>query len=122
MWRFALVLLAGCVATTFTFSPTVTVVTPKPDNCKIEVFTSLPDRTFQEIGTLELYNGPPPKTLDAFKSAVAKQACSAGGDAVVATSDEKGLFTKGTIIAYSGRDPHPGGSTPSQQQDNERPK
>jgi hypothetical protein len=121
MWRFALVLTAGCATTTFTFSPTATVVTPKPEGCKIEVLTSLPSRTFQEMGTLELYNGPPPKTLDKFKTAVAQQACSAGGDAVVAISDDKGLFTKGTVIAYSGADPHPG-AAPSQQDDNELPK
>ena len=71
MKSLTVLLLAGCVATTFTFSPTVTVVSPKPENCKIEVMTSMPSRSFQEIGTLELYNGDPPKTLDAFKAAVA---------------------------------------------------
>ena len=124
MKRLALVLLAGCVSTTFAFSPTVTVIHSKPESCPIEVMTSMPSRSFQEIGTLELYNGDPPKTLDAFKAAVAKQSCSAGGDAVVAISDDKGLFTKGTVIAWTGPDvpDHSAGSTPAQQSDTEQPR
>jgi hypothetical protein len=123
MTRFALLLLAGCATTTFAFSPTVTVVTSKPDNCKIEVMTSLPSRSYQEIGTLELYNGPEPKTLPEFHDAVAKQACGAGGDAVVAEADNKGRFTKGTVIAFMGPDvPARPGAAPEQQGDSELPK
>jgi hypothetical protein len=119
----AVVLLAGCTPAEFAFSPTVTVVTPKSENCSVEVVTSTPSRTFQEIGTLEFYNGPEPKTLDDFKKAVAKQVCSAGGDAVVAEQDAKGLYTKGTVIKYMG--PAVGakpGAPPDQQTDTEVPK
>ncbi len=97
----ALVLLAGCTPTTFAFSPIVKGVTPKPENCVVEVLTSQPERGYQEIGTLEFYNGTEPTTIDAFKKAVAKQVCEVGGDAVVATADHKGQFTKGTVIAYT---------------------
>jgi len=119
----ALVLVAGCASATFAFSPTVTVVKPKPDSCPVEVMTSLPSRTYQEIGTLDFYNGTEPKTLAQFKSAVTKQVCSAGGDAVVAISDDKGRFTKGTVIAYTGPDaPARPGSPPEQKTDSELPK
>ncbi len=97
----ALVLLAGCVPTTFAFSPTVKGVTPKPDTCPVEVLTSLPSRDYQEIGTLEFYNGTEPTTLASFKDAVGKQVCGVGGDAVIAVADDKGQFTKGTVIAYT---------------------
>ena len=119
----AVVLLAGCTPAEFAFSPTVTVVSPKADSCPVEVVTSTPSRTFQEIGTLEYYNGPEPKTLADFKKAVAKQVCSAGGDAVVAEQDVKGLYTKGTVIKYMGPAlPSDPGSPPEQQTDTEVPK
>jgi hypothetical protein len=119
---FALLLLAGCTPTTFAFSPTVSV-TAKPDNCPVEVMTSLPSRGYQEIGTLDFHNGTEPRTLDAFKKAVSKRVCEVGGDAVVAIADDKGQFTKGTVIAYTGpaTSPRPD-STPEQQTDNELPK
>jgi len=116
-------LVAGCTPAEFAFNPTVTVVTPKPDNCSVEVVTSTPSRTFQEVGTLEYYNGPEPKTLADFKKAVAKQVCSAGGDAVIAIADDKGLYTKGTIISYMGpAAPAQPGAVPEQQTDTEVPK
>ena len=97
----ALLLVVGCTPTEFVFSPTVKGVTPKPDNCKVDVLASPPSRGFQEVGTLDFYNGTEPKTLAAFKQAVAKQVCEVGGDAVIATADAKGQFTKGTVIAYT---------------------
>ena len=116
----ALLLVAGCTPATFAFSPTTTVVSPKTDNCPVEVLTTTPSRTYQEVGTLEYYNGDEPKTLDKFKEAVAKQVCSAGGDAVIAIQDDKGLFTKGTVIAWMGP---PTSAKPSDQQtDSELPK
>ncbi len=119
----ALAVLAACAPTTFAFSPTVPVIAAKPDNCPVEVMTSPPSRTFQEIGTLDFYNGDEPKTLAAFKSAVAKQVCGVGGDAVIAISDDKGRFTKGTVIAYMGPSvPAQRGTPPEQQNDNELPK
>ena len=94
-------LLAGCTPTTFAFSPTVKSFHSKPKGCHVEALTSLPDRDYEEIGTLELYNGPEPKTLDAFKAAVADQVCSVGGDAAIGIADMKGIYSKGTIIAYT---------------------
>ena len=118
----AFALLAACTPTSYAFSPTVKAVTPKADNCPVDVVTSPPSRDFQEIGTLEFYNGTEPKTLDEFKKDVAKQVCQVGGDAVIAVMDDKGQFTKGTVIAYTGYGAPSPGSPPAQQMDNEQPK
>jgi hypothetical protein len=119
----ALVLLAGCAPTTFAFSPTINGVRSKPDNCPVEVITSPPSRDFQEVGTLDFYNGTEPKTLDAFKQAVGKQVCQVGGDAVIAIQDDKGLFTKGRVLAYTDSGaPSTAPKGPQQQSDTELPK
>ena len=130
-------LLAGCVPTEFVFSPTQKYVTPKPETCKVEVVTSPPSRDYQEVGTLEFYNGTEPKTLADFKDAVTKQVCGVGGDVVVAAADDKGQYTKGTVLAYtdtgapSHQIPSPPGvkpkehkepPKPEQEQDSEIPK
>ncbi|MGE5186909.1 MAG: hypothetical protein ACM31C_32885 [Acidobacteriota bacterium] len=119
----ALALLAGCTPTTFAFSPTINGVPSRPDNCPVDVLTTFPSRGYQEIGTLELYNGPEPKTLDAFKKAVTKQVCETGGDAVVGVVDDKGVFSKGTVIGYTDKygAPPAKGSPPEQKDDNELP-
>jgi hypothetical protein len=125
----ALVLLAGCTPTAFAFSPIVNGTTPKPDDCAVEILTSPPSRDYQEIGTLDYYNGPEPKTVESFKKAVSQQVCRAGGTAVIATVDDKGQFSKGTVIAYTGYGapgPAPkgtkGAAPPEQQTDTELPK
>lgn len=105
----ACLVLVGCTPTTFVFNASMTGVSPKPDTCTFEVLTSPPSRDYEEVGTLALYDGPPPKTLAAFKQAVAHKVCRVGGDAAIAIADAKGLFTKGTVIAYtaSGVSPPP---------------
>lgn len=99
----AVLLLAGCSPLTYAFTPSVKGLTPKPDNCVIEVVTSQPSRDYQELGVLEYYNGKEPTTTDAFKQAVWAQVCQAGGDAVIAIADPKGRFTRGTVIGYTNR-------------------
>jgi len=124
MYRLALVLLAGCASATFVFSASMKGFTAKPDNCPVEVLSSTPSRGFQELGTLDFYTGTEPKSLDAFKKSVAKQACEVGGDAVIAIADDKNQYTKGTVIAYTdtGAAPVRAGTPPEQQHDTELPK
>jgi hypothetical protein len=119
-----LLFLAGCTPTTFVFTPTMTQIHKKPGNCPVEVLTSEPTRGFQEVGTLQLYNGDAPKSLDDFKKAVAKQVCEEGGDAAIAIADDHGKYTKGTIVAYTTDSGAPikAGSPAPQQGDNELPK
>jgi hypothetical protein len=62
--------------------------------------TSPPEKAYEEVGTLTFYNGTEPTTVDGFKTVVAKQVCQVGGDAVIATPNDKGQLTKGTIVHY----------------------
>jgi hypothetical protein len=97
----ALVLVAGCVPLSYTFTPASNKpVIGKAKNCKFEVHTSQPTQGYEEIGILDHYNGDAPKNVEKFRKAVAEQVCQVGGDAVIATTDAKGLYTKGSIVRY----------------------
>lgn len=99
-----LVLLAGCATATFAYTPaSAQASSPKPDNCVVDVLGSPPSRSYDEVGTLEYYNGSEPTSLAEFRKAVATQVCQAGGDAVIAIPDEKGKLTKGSVIRYAAR-------------------
>jgi hypothetical protein len=105
MKRFLLLaVVAGCSPTTFSFTPaTAKGVVTSPENCQLEIVTSPPaDKNYEAVGDLDYYNGKEPKSLDDFKKAVAKQACKAGGNAVIAIANDKGQYTKGTVIHYLG--------------------
>jgi hypothetical protein len=122
----AVVLLAGCVPLSYAFTPsTQAPIKAKPSNCEFKVFLSNPAEGYEEIGTLQHYNGTPPKDTEKFKKAVAEQVCQVGGDAVIATSDEKGQLMKGSIIRWSStaQPVKPISDVPSvQQSDEELPK
>ena len=103
--RCALVMLvaAGCAPTTYSFTPaSAKGVVEKSGNCNLEVMTAEPQRNYEEVGTLDYYNGKEPTNLDDFKKAVKTQACESGGDAVIALANDKGQFTKGRVIHYLG--------------------
>lgn len=127
MRRLALLLLVACNHATYVFTPSVKGFVAKPDDCPLDVVTSNPERGYTELGELTFYDGKEPKTLEAFKDAVHKQVCEIGATAVVAIADDKGQYTKGTVLAYTDS-----GATPSatkaikepvmQQTDNELPK
>jgi hypothetical protein len=97
----ALVLAAGCAPTSYTYTPSVRRgPQSRPEGCAVDVMTSPPEKRFEEVGTLDFYNGTEPTTVEGFKRAVAKQVCQVGGDAVIAIVNEKLQFTKGTVIRY----------------------
>jgi hypothetical protein len=105
MKRFVLaaMLFAGCTPTTYSFTPaTAKGVVVSPENCQLEILTSPPTQNYEEVGTLDYYNGKAPKTTDDFKKAVAKKACKAGGQAVIAIANDRGEYTKGSVIRYLG--------------------
>jgi hypothetical protein len=124
---FVLALLAGCSPLTYTWTPaSAKPVSPKPDNCKVEVFTSQPTQSYEEIGYVSHYNGTPPKQAEKLRAAVVDQACAAGGDAVIAIADDKGEYTKGTVIKFTGTPAEPVKPVPDlpppQSSDTEQPK
>ena len=100
MHRFLLLFaLVGCSPITYAWTPASAKAThPRPEGCKFEVYTSTPQDAYEELGTLQHYNGGVPKTVDKFRDAVAKQVCDSGGDGVIAQMDDKGEFSKGTVI------------------------
>ena len=103
-----LVLLAGCVPLSYAFTPASNrPINPKPEGCKFDVHTSQPANSYEEIGELKHYNGPAPKNIDKFRSAVADQVCQGGGDAVIGTANAKGEYTLGMVIRYTGTPAEP---------------
>jgi hypothetical protein len=87
-----LIVLASCVPTTYTYSPTTRrPFSSRPDDCSFEIATSTPSKSFDEVGTLQHYNGAEPRTVEELRKAVAKQVCGVGGDAVIAIANDKGL-------------------------------
>ena len=91
--------LGACSPITYAWTPASAKAThPRAENCKFDVYTATPQDSYEELGTLQHYNGAIPKTVDKFKDAVAKQVCDAGGDGVIALADDKGEFSKGTVI------------------------
>jgi hypothetical protein len=100
---FVTLMLAGCAPTTYSFTPaSAKGVVEGPANCNLDVMASEPQKNYEEVGTLDYYNGKEPTNLDDFKKAVKKQACEAGGDAVIAIANAKGQFTQGRVIHYLG--------------------
>jgi hypothetical protein len=96
-----LLLLVGCVPLSYAFTPSTNQpISGKPKGCKFEVPTSQPTEGYEEIGVLDHYNGDAPKNLDTFRKAVAEQVCQLGGDAVIAIANDKGEYTKGTVIRF----------------------
>jgi hypothetical protein len=97
-----LVLLVGCVPTSYTYTPaSKRMFNERPKGCEFEVFPSPPERAYDEVGDLQHYNGDVPKNVDDFKKAVASQVCGVGGDAVYVTRSDKGEITKATIIHWT---------------------
>ena len=96
-----LVLLAGCVPLSYAFTPATNApIKAKPNGCEFKVVTSTPAEGYEEIGTLQHYNGTPPKDTEKFRKAVAEQVCQVGGDAVIATANAKGELTTGSIVKF----------------------
>jgi hypothetical protein len=96
-----MVLLAGCVPLSYAFTPSTSQpIAAKPKGCKFDMHATEPSEGYEEIGTLQHYNGTPPKDLEKMKKAVSEQVCELGGDAVIATQNEKGQFTKGMVVRY----------------------
>lgn len=93
-------LVSACVSTSYTFSPTVTRYTARDEGCEFTILANAPDETFEEIGTLQHYNGDVPTQEAAFKTAIASRVCEVGGHAVIAQRTTEGYKTA-TIIKYS---------------------
>lgn len=62
----------------------------RPDDCPIEVFSSkLPDREYEELGVIEGEGSFGHDTLEKILPKMKREACKAGGDAIILTSRQK---------------------------------
>jgi hypothetical protein len=96
-------LCGGCVATQYSFTPSTKGEVARPKGCEFEIFDAPPDKSFEEVGRLDHYNGDVPKTTDELRAAIKVRVCEVGGDAVVADKDIKGEYRTATVIKYSKR-------------------
>ena len=84
----AMVLLGGCASAKFI--RTGPSVAAKPDDCHIEIFSSkLPDREYEELGILEGEGFLGGDTLEMILPKMKREACRAGGDAIILKSYQK---------------------------------
>jgi len=87
-------LVAGCASATFI--PTGRTFPAKPENCTIEVFSSkVPDRAYEEIGIIEGEGMLGKESLLDVLPEMKKEACLAGGDALIITSSERTVSVSG---------------------------
>ena len=92
-----LFLFSSCATYSFVKSGTEEAFPPNPEDCKIDILTTLPQRPMVEVG---LCFGQTPgggiitdKTPEAIEQ-LKKCACANGGDAVLLlTGDQGGVFT-----------------------------
>jgi len=94
-------LCAGCVATTYSFTPSTKGEVAKPEGCQFEIFDAPPDKPYEEVGILSHYNGDVPKTVDKLRAAIKDRVCEVGGDAVVADPDMKGEYKTAQVIKFN---------------------
>ena len=90
----AMMLLGGCASAKFI--KTGPSFAAKPDDCDVEIFTSkLPDRAYEELGILEGEGFLGADTLEKVLPKMKREACRAGGDAIILKSSQK--FSDGDI-------------------------
>ncbi len=85
---------AGCASAEFI--PTGKVYPAKPANCELEVFSSrTPDRPYEEIGIIEGEGSMGSDSLEDVLPEMIKEACLAGGDALILTSSQRAVTVSG---------------------------
>src|SRR3954471_4040642 len=93
-------ILAGCVPTSYAYTPASGRTFPKrAEGCAFDIMSTPPQKDFDEVGMLTHYNGDVPRNLDTLKPIIAKQVCSLGGDAAIAESEGNG-YIRVKVIAY----------------------
>ena len=86
--------VAGCASAKFI--PTREPFPAKPENCAMEVLSSkATDRAYEEIGIIEGKGMLGKESLEDVLPEMIKQACLAGGDALILTSSELAIKVSG---------------------------
>lgn len=96
----ASLLVTACSSTTYTKTGSFTPVTLS-ENCDFEVYTTRPNKEFEEVGIVEFSAGDAflPSNVGKVKSMSQEYVCSSGGNALLVwEANGMGNFTKATII------------------------
>lgn len=89
---FLFVTLAATGCSSARFIPTGSSYGARPEDCAIEVFSSrVPDRPYEEIGILEGEGSWGRDSLVDVLPEMKKEACLAGGDAIIMMSTSKSV-------------------------------
>jgi hypothetical protein len=89
----AMIFAGGCSSAKFI--ATGGLYEPRPDDCPIEVYSSkLPERPYEELGIIEGTGSFGEDSLEDILPKMKREACRAGGDAIILTSTQKsaGVF------------------------------
>ena len=87
-------IVAGCASAKFI--PTGKAYPAKLEHCELEVFSSkTPDRPYDEIGIIEGEGSMGSDSLEDVLPEMIKEACLAGGDALILTSSQKAVTVSG---------------------------
>lgn len=93
--RSAGILIAALISTgcsSAKFIKTGSAYPARPDDCDIQVFSSkLPDREYEELGIIEGEGSMGADTLEKILPKMLREACRAGGDAIILTSTQKSI-------------------------------
>ncbi len=74
------------------FISTGSSYSPRADDCPIEVFSSkLPDQEYEELGVIEGEGSLGFDTLEKVLPKMKREACKAGGDAIILMSSQKSV-------------------------------
>jgi hypothetical protein len=94
--------LCACVPHAI-YTPRVQSCPKRPSDCSFEVISSRPARDYAVIGVIEIESfhvRNTPKDEAAFRSVVAGEVCSAGGDAVVPGINGNGRYVLATVVKW----------------------
>jgi hypothetical protein len=94
--------LFACAVPTFKFSGVGEARPPKPPDCQVTVYSSMPVKPHDELGTLSIrYEGNTAylTELKDVMKAIQPEVCKAGGDAAVARPNEHGAYVRATVLS-----------------------
>jgi hypothetical protein len=97
-----LVCLGGCGPVT-TFTARGAACVERPTECELAVIDRRPERDFRVIGVLDVEAFSVrriPKDDDAFLALVRRDACKAGGDAVIPGITGDGRYVQATVVRW----------------------
>lgn len=96
-------LTSGCAAHAHFTRTTTAQAAPREPTCAFEVFTTRPDRPYDELGVIEDPKREGWRSISRvsdFIDVSRQSVCEAGGDAVLAEVNGMGIYVRGTVIRF----------------------